>query len=86
MLAIPFMQISAPSVEAALDTSPRSFAAFYDQALPRVHGYFFYRCGGSARVAEDLTQERFLAAVVERGAAASMCPGRTDRTHGLMDA
>src|SRR6516164_5826005 len=65
MLAIPFMEISAPAREAALDASPQSFAAFYDRALPRVYGYFFYRCGGSAPVAEDLTQETFLAAVVE---------------------
>ena len=65
MLAIPFMEISAPAREAALDASPQSFAAFYDRALPRVYGYFFYRCGGAATVAEDLTQETFLAAVAE---------------------
>jgi RNA polymerase sigma-70 factor (ECF subfamily) len=33
--------------------------------LPGIYGYFFHRCGGSAGVAEDLTQETFLAAVVE---------------------
>jgi RNA polymerase sigma-70 factor (ECF subfamily) len=60
-----FMDISAPEAERALDTSPGSFAAFYDQALPRVYGYFVHRCGGSATVAEDLTQETFLAVVVE---------------------
>jgi len=59
------MEISAAEVELALDTGPRSFAAFYDLALPRVYGYFFHRCGGSAAVAEDLTQETFLAAVLE---------------------
>jgi RNA polymerase sigma-70 factor (ECF subfamily) len=30
-----------------------------------VYGYFVHRCGGSATVAEDLTQETFLAVVVE---------------------
>jgi RNA polymerase sigma-70 factor (ECF subfamily) len=59
------MDISAPEAERALDTSPGSFAAFYDQALPRVYGYFVHRCGGSAAVAEDLTQETFLAVIVE---------------------
>ena len=65
MLAIPFMEISAPAAEATLDTSPKSFAAFYEQALPHVYGYFLYRCGGSIVIAEDLTQETFLAAVTE---------------------
>jgi RNA polymerase sigma-70 factor, ECF subfamily len=60
-----FMDISAPEAERALDTSPGSFAAFYDQALPRVYGYFVHRCGGSATAAEDLTQDTFLAVVVE---------------------
>ena len=64
-MVISFMEISAPDAERALDTSPGSFAAFYDQALPRVYGYFFHRCGGSAAVAEDLTQETFLTVVVE---------------------
>src|SRR5437667_6152447 len=59
------MEISIPEAEVALDASPQSFAAFYEQALPRVYGYFLHRCGGSAAVAEDLTQETFLAAVAE---------------------
>lgn len=40
------------------------FRAFYGAALPRVYGYLLHRCGSSAS-AEDLTQETFLAAVVE---------------------
>ena len=44
---------------------PQAFAAFYDEALPRIYGYFVHRCGRGAAVAEDLTQETFLAAVVE---------------------
>ena len=65
MLAIPFMEVSAPAVEATLDTSPDAFRAFYEEALPRVYGYFLHRCGRSVQVAEDLTQETFLAAVAE---------------------
>jgi len=59
------MEMSVPEVELGLDTSPSAFAAFYEQALPGVYGYFFHRCGGSVAVAEDLTQEACLAAVVE---------------------
>ena len=65
MFAIPFMEISVPAAEATLDTSPRAFRAFYEDALPRVYGYFLHRCGGSVQVAEDLTQDTFLAAVSE---------------------
>lgn len=65
MLAIPFMEISAPRAEAVLGLDAKSFRAFYDGALPRVYGYFLHRCGGSVAVAEDLTQETFLAAVAE---------------------
>jgi RNA polymerase sigma-70 factor (ECF subfamily) len=48
-----------------LGADPDGFARFYREALPRVYGYFLYRCGGSAVIAEDLTQETFLAAVAE---------------------
>jgi RNA polymerase sigma-70 factor, ECF subfamily len=48
----------------ALGCDPDSFRAFYEEALPRVYGYLLRRCG-SVVVAEDLTQETFLAAVVE---------------------
>jgi RNA polymerase sigma-70 factor (ECF subfamily) len=49
---------------------PERFRAFYADALPRVYGYFLYRSGGDPAVAEDLTQETFLAAVaqIRRGA------------------
>jgi RNA polymerase sigma-70 factor, ECF subfamily len=40
------------------------FRRFYEVALPRVYGYLLRRCG-SVSVAEDLTQETFLAAVGE---------------------
>lgn len=44
-------------------TDRRAFQAFYEQALPIVYGYHFARCGGDAKVAEDLSQETFMAAV-----------------------
>lgn len=59
------MEMAAPEAELTLDASPSAFGAFYEKALPGVYGYFFHRCGGSAAVAEDLTQETFLAAVAE---------------------
>jgi|SRR6266540_1552416 len=49
----------------ALGPEPDPFSDFYQDALPRVYGYFLHRCGGSVPVAEDLTQETFLAAVAE---------------------
>jgi RNA polymerase sigma-70 factor (ECF subfamily) len=65
MFVIAIMDVSAPRAEAMLGLDARSFGAFYDDALPRIYGYFLHRCGGSATVAEDLTQETFLAAVAE---------------------
>lgn len=62
---------SVSAIEAAvrgarsLGLDPEGFRAFYDDALPRVYGYFLCRVGGSVPVAEDLTQETFLAAVSE---------------------
>lgn len=44
---------------------PGAFPAFYERTLPRIYGYFLRRCGGVAAVAEDLTQETYLAAVGE---------------------
>ena len=46
-------------------SGPAAFGAFYEQALPLVYSYLFHRCGGGAAVAEDLTQETFMAAVAE---------------------
>jgi len=39
------------------------FAAFYRETLPRLYGYFVARCGGDVAVAEDLTQETYVAFV-----------------------
>ena len=64
MFAIPLMDVTVQEV-AALGLDPEKFRAFYEEALPRVYGYFLHRCGGSVPVAEDLTQETFLASVDE---------------------
>ena len=48
----------------ALD-DPGCFDAFFEEALPRVYSYLLARSGGEPAVAEDLTQETFLAAVRE---------------------
>lgn len=43
-------------------------AAWFDDALPRIYGYFIPRVGGRVAIAEDLTQETMLAAVrTDRG-------------------
>ena len=64
MLVIPVMALPAEEAP-ALGLEPEGFRAFYEEALPRVYGYFLHRSGGYAPVAEDLTQETFLAAVHE---------------------
>lgn len=64
MFVIPFMEVLVQEVE-RLGLEPVAFRLFYDDALPRVYGYFLHRTGGSVPVAEDLTQEAFLAAVSE---------------------
>ena len=56
---------AADSATARDLADPAAFRAFYAEALPRVYGYFVVRCGGDAGLAEDLTQETFLAAVAE---------------------
>lgn len=58
------MGVSIRESEVLLN-NPKDFQVFYQQALPQVYTYFFHRCGGIASLAEDLTQETFLAAVVE---------------------
>ena len=64
MLVIPLMQLAVEAAE-TLGLDPDRFRAFYEETLPRVYGYFLHRCGGSIPVAEDLTQETFLASVSE---------------------
>jgi RNA polymerase sigma-70 factor, ECF subfamily len=64
MLAMPDLEPTGAKVE-GLGLQADGFRRFYDDALPRVYGYLLRRCGGSVSVAEDLTQETFLAAVTE---------------------
>jgi RNA polymerase sigma-70 factor, ECF subfamily len=63
VLPIALMEVLVEDVEFGLDAA--GFRALYDDALPRIYGYFLHRVGGAAPVAEDLTQETFLAAVTE---------------------
>jgi RNA polymerase sigma-70 factor (ECF subfamily) len=63
-----------PDPDASSDASPEdapsggsAVAAWFDDALPRIFGYFLPRVGGDIHVAEDLTQETMLAAVRTRG-------------------
>ena len=58
-------EVAATEHSARHLTDPEEFRAFYAEAMPRVYGYFFLRCGAEVSVAEDLTQETFLAAVAE---------------------
>lgn len=44
---------------------PATFRALYEHMLPRVYSFVYHRCGGNVAVAEDVTQEAFLAAVRE---------------------
>ena len=55
----------AVSEAEALGLDPDAFRAFFEEALPKVYGYLLHRCGGAVPVAEDLTQETFLAAAAE---------------------
>ena len=64
MFAISLMELMEQEAE-GLGLDAATFCAFYDDALPRVYGYFLHRTGRSPAVAEDLTQETFLAAVRE---------------------
>lgn len=64
MLVIPLMELAVEAAE-TLGLDPDAFRSFYEEALPKVYGYFLHRCGGSVPVAEDLTQETFLASVSE---------------------
>jgi RNA polymerase sigma-70 factor (ECF subfamily) len=56
---------SAAGPEASRLQDPEQFRLFYAAALPRVYGYFLHRCGAEITLAEDLTQETFIAAVAE---------------------
>jgi RNA polymerase sigma-70 factor (ECF subfamily) len=42
---------------------PTAFRAWYDDAVGRVYGYLYGRCGGDIEVAEEVTQQTFLQAI-----------------------
>ncbi len=59
------MQLPNPGdgSEVTIGHDPFDVSAWFDDALPRLFGYFIVRVGGRVDVAEDLTQETVLAAV-----------------------
>ena len=42
---------------------PVLFRVWYDDAVGRVYGYLFGRCGGDIEVAEEITQQTFVQAI-----------------------
>ncbi len=46
--------------------SDRAFEAWYERTLPRVYAYLFSRCGRDTTLAEELSQQTFIAAVDQR--------------------
>jgi RNA polymerase sigma-70 factor (ECF subfamily) len=60
-------------LQAAL-ASDNAFASWYERTLPRVYGYLLSRCGNDVALAEELTQQSFIAAVDQR----SRYDGRSD--------
>src|SRR5260221_10670959 len=51
-----------------------AFESWYRRTLPRVYSYLVSRCGGDVALAEDLTQQTFIAAIDQR----SRYDGRSD--------
>ncbi len=57
MFGIALMELVVEQV-GALDLDPDAFGRFYEDALPRVYGYFLHRCGGSVPLAETSRRRR----------------------------
>ena len=62
------MTTSAPGEERRLQLArvfgdPAVFRAWYDDAVGRVYGYLYGRCGGDIEVAEEITQQTFMQAI-----------------------
>lgn len=55
----------AAGVDHGIEVDLRSLRLLYRETLPYVHGYLLQRLGGDAALAQDLTQETYLAAVQE---------------------
>ena len=60
-------------LQAAL-ASDRAFEAWYERIFPRLYAYLFSRCGRDAALAEELSQQTFIAAIEQR----SQYDGRAD--------
>lgn len=60
--------------DTAAGHDPVDVSAWFDDALPRLFGYFIVRVGGRVDVAEDLTQETVLAAVQSAAGPATDTP------------
>jgi len=60
-------------LQAAL-ASDRAFEAWYERTFPRLYAYLFSRCGRDATLAEELSQQTFIAAIDQR----SRYDGRSD--------
>ena len=58
--------IATRSELAAILADETAFRAWYHQALPRVYGYLYHRCGRNPAVAEEIAQEAFVEAVRSR--------------------
>jgi RNA polymerase sigma-70 factor (ECF subfamily) len=64
---------AANELQVAL-ASDDAFAAWYGRTLPRVYSYLLSRCGHDVALAEDLSQQAFMAAIEQR----SKFDGRSD--------
>ncbi len=51
----------------AVVADPAAFREWYDEVMPRVYRFLAARSGGDTALAEDLTQQTFVAAVRNRG-------------------
>lgn len=72
--------VATRSELAAVLADETAFRAWYHQALPRVYGYLYHRCGRNPAVAEEIAQEAFVEAVRSR----SRFRGRSDPTTWVM--
>ena len=55
-----------PGIHDGVLADDRAFRAWYDATLPRVYGYLFQRCGRDTELAQELTQQTFIAAIGSR--------------------
>jgi RNA polymerase sigma-70 factor (ECF subfamily) len=63
-----------PGIRDGFLADDREFRAWYEAALPRVYGYLLARCGRDRELAEELTQQTFVAAIGARGGPAGDDP------------